>query len=92
MNGLRIRLGLLLGISLCTLGFISAIGQQRPVVDAILAKVPESLNDEGRFAITARIRGISAARSEEGVRSAGRRMCRYLPKLAPSTSELTTGP
>ena len=34
MIRLRSRLGLVAGLALCTVGFVSALGQQRPVIDA----------------------------------------------------------
>ena len=34
MISLRARLGLVAGLALCTVGFVSALGQQRPVIDA----------------------------------------------------------
>ena len=49
MVGLQIRLGLALGLALCTVGLVSALGQQRPVIDAERAFAAGDADLDGRL-------------------------------------------
>ena len=51
MNAFRIRLGLALGVGLCTVGFMSALGQQRPVIDAERAFAAADADLDGKLTL-----------------------------------------